>query len=100
MRLEKSWRDLKLYRSGLFDWYMDLDAAASEDESLHMLDPYNPNHMLWKVVEFEDIPQFTERPPSFAERLAGARLALMLLVLYTGVAFSLSFVLFLRYDVR
>jgi len=100
VRLEKNWRELKEFRSRLFDWYMALDAAATDDETLHILDPYNPNHMLWKKVPFDEIPQYQERPASFGERFAAARLPLLLLVLYTVVSFALAFVLFLRYDVR
>ena len=100
VRLVKSWSDLKLFQSGLFDWYMELDAAASEEETLHMLDPYNPGRMLWKVVDFEEIPRFHEKPASAAERLEGARLSLALLIIYTAIAFALSFVLFMKYDVR
>lgn len=100
VRLEKNWQDLKQFRSQLFEWYMALDAAATEDETLHIVDPYNPGRMLFKVVNFEQIPQFQERRASFSERLSSARLPLLLLILYTGAAFALSFVLFLRYDVR
>lgn len=100
VRLVRSWSDMKLFQSMLFDWYMELDAAASEEETLHILDPYNPGHMLWKVVDLEEIPRFHEKQASAAERLAAARLPLALLIIYTAIAFALSFVLFLRYDVR
>ena len=100
MRLNRGWRDMKIFQSRLFDWYMELDAAASEEETLHILDPYNPGRMLWKVVDFEEIPRFHEKPASAAERLAAARMPLVLLVIYTMGAFALSFVLFLKYDVR
>ena len=55
---------------------------------------------MWKVVYCEEIPRFHEKPASAAERLAAARMPLVLLVIYTMGAFALSFVLFLKYDVR
>jgi ABC-type transport system involved in multi-copper enzyme maturation permease subunit len=98
VRLRKCWSDIKLYQAQLFEWFKDVD--ADDPQSMHLYDPYNPHFMTHKVVDFETIPQFRERRATFTERLESARLSLALLVIYTAIAFALSFVLFLRYDVR
>lgn len=98
VRLRKSWSDMKLYQSQLLEWFKDVD--ANDPESWHIYDAYNTMGMTHKIVDFETIPQCQERPATFTERLDGARLSLALLIIYTAIAFALSFVLFIRYDVR
>lgn len=97
VRLRKAWRDMNLYQIQLLEWFKDVD--ANDPESMHI---YNPrwNRATREGVDFETVPQFQERRASFTERLEGARLSLALLIIYTAGAFALSFVLFLRYDVR
>jgi len=98
VRLRKSWNDMNLYQSQLLEWFKGVD--ANDPESMHIYIPSNASSMTWKGVNFATVPQFQERRASFAERLEGARLSLALLILYTTIAFALSFVLFVRYDVR
>ena len=98
VRLRKAWSDMSLYQSQLLEWFKGVD--AKDPESMHIYDPSNTFGMTHKIVDFAIVPQFQERRASFAERLDGARLSLALLIIYTVIAFSLSFVLFVRYDVR
>ncbi len=98
VRLRKTWSDMKLYQVQLLEWFKDVD--ANDPESMHIYDPYNTYGMTHKIVDFETVPQFRERRATLSERLDAARLSLLLLILYTAIAFALSFVLFLKYDVR
>ncbi len=98
VRMRKAWRDMNTYQSQLLEWFKDVD--ANDPESSHVYNPRRSFSSTMKGVDFATIPQFRERRASFAERLTAGRLSLLLLIMYTGVAFALSFVLFLRYDVR
>ena len=62
--------------------------------------PPEPLSIFSRGVSFEQVPVFQEKPASLGERLSYARIYLLITLLYTAVAFILSFVLFLKYDVR
>ncbi|MFH1071788.1 MAG: hypothetical protein V1794_19375 [Candidatus Glassbacteria bacterium] len=98
VRLQKAWDDIRNYQNQLLPWFKEID--ANDKESPHWYNPYEDFSTTRKGVSWETVPQFTEQKPTLAERFAAARLSLVLLVLYTAGAFALSFVLFLRYDVR
>lgn len=98
VRLEKTWDDLHIYQNTLLSWFKDID--ANDPDSPHWYNPREDLSTTIKGVNWENMPKFSERLPSAGERLTAARLSLALLIIYTAVAFALSFVLFLRYDVR
>ena len=98
VRLRKEWDDIRNYQSSLINWFKEIDAG--DDKSPHWYNPVESLSTTAQGVSWETVPKFTERRPSASERLAAARLSLAILVLYTAAAFALSFVLFLRYDVR
>ena len=52
------------------------------------------------TVHPEDVPVFKESPRDFGETVAGTLVDVGLLAIYSIVAFSITFVAFLRYDVR
>ncbi len=97
-RFKKDWDDLHGYQGQFLEFFKTLDAA--DPNSPHW---YNPNEDLSttkKPVTFEQVPLFQEKPLSLAERISFLRNYLVVMILYIGVVFSLSLVLFLRYDVR
>ena len=97
-RMRKVWDDLHSHQAQLLAWFKDIDAA--DDKSPHWYNPRENYSTTLKGVSWETVPQFAEGKLSAAERLGAASIALVLLVVFTAVAFVLSFVLFLRYDVR
>jgi ABC-type transport system involved in multi-copper enzyme maturation permease subunit len=97
-RLQKAWVDIHTFQNTLLTWFKDID--AKDPASPHWYNPYEGVSTTRKGVSWETVPQFREQKSSFGERLAAAELSLVLLVIYTVLAFALSFVLFLKYDVR
>jgi len=97
-RLLKTWQDLRIYQGQLLAFFQSFDAR--DPKSPHW---YNPNEDVSTTrlpVSFETVPQFTEKPMSFAERARPAAIYLIMAVLLTCLVYLLSFFLFVRYDVR
>jgi ABC-type transport system involved in multi-copper enzyme maturation permease subunit len=97
LRFRKNWRDMKSFQLGFLQFVKETDAKDPESE--HNLNPGTWSGS-WEPVDFADVPLFKEKAPSFHERFSHAGIYLLLMVIYTAGAFALSFVLFLRYDVR
>jgi len=66
----------------------------------HWYNPYEDYSTTKKSLSFEQVPLFKEKPISLTERFSFLKNYLIVTILYIGVVFSLSLVLFLRYDVR
>jgi ABC-type transport system involved in multi-copper enzyme maturation permease subunit len=97
-RLLKVWKDLHVYQGRLLTFFQALDARDAK--SPHW---YNPNEDVSTTrlpVAFETVPQFVEKPMSFAERFRPAIPYLIMSAAITSLVFALSFFLFVRYDVR
>ncbi len=97
-RFRNVWADLHEYQGRFLEFFKTLDAADSD--SPHWYNPYEDYSTTKKPVSFEQVPLFEEKPLSFAERFSFLRNYLVVLIAYTAIVFSLTFVLFLRYDVR
>jgi ABC-type transport system involved in multi-copper enzyme maturation permease subunit len=97
-RLFKVWKDLHVYQGQLLAFFRSLDARDPKSPHWH-----NPNEDVSTTrlpVTFETVPQFAEKPMSFGERLRPALPNLAVSASLTLLVFALSFVLFVRYDVR
>jgi len=97
-RFRKVWDGFHVYQGQFLAFFKNLD--AQDPKSPHW---YNPNENVSttrKPVAFETIPQFVEKPMSFAERVKPALVFFVINVVYACLIFFLSFVLFVRYDVR
>ena len=97
-RFKKIWTDLHGYQGQFLEFFKTLDAA--DPDSPHW---YNPNEYYSttrKPVTFGQVPVFEEKPLSLEARFSFLKNYLVVMILYIGVVFSLSLVLFLRYDVR
>jgi len=98
LRFRKAWDDMHIYQAQFLNFFKALDAA--DKGSPHW---YNPNENVSTTrqpVAFEKVPQFEERPLSFAERLGPALKFLLINVFMLSAVYFLAFVLFVRYDVR
>jgi ABC-type transport system involved in multi-copper enzyme maturation permease subunit len=51
-------------------------------------------------VSFSEAPQYRERTIPLPERISDAGVFFLAMILYTGVIFFITFVVFTRYDVR
>jgi ABC-type transport system involved in multi-copper enzyme maturation permease subunit len=98
LRFRKVWDDFHIYQSQFLSFFKNLDAL--DPQSPHW---YNPNENISttrKPVAFESVPQFREKPMSLAERVSPALKFLVINVFYSCAVFLLTFILFVRYDVR
>lgn len=98
LRFRKAWADMHVYQEQLLSFFKALDAA--DEGSPHWFNPNENVSTTRKPVAFEKVPQFEERPMSFADRAAPALPYLLINVFVLGAVYFLAFVLFVRYDVR
>ena len=98
VRFRNVWDDLHIFQTQFLAWFKAKD--ATDPDSPHWYNPYEDYSTSKKPVNFEEVPLFEETPPSIGERLVYGGPPFVLLVTYTIVLFALSYVLFLRYDVR
>jgi len=97
-RFRKVWDDFHVYQGQFLAFFKNLD--AQDPKSPHWYNPSENVSTTQKPVAFETVPQFAEKPMTFAERLLPALVFLVINVVYACLIFFLSFVLFVRYDVR
>jgi ABC-type transport system involved in multi-copper enzyme maturation permease subunit len=97
-RFRQVWDDFHIYQGQFLAYFKATDAG--DPKSPHW---YNPNEDVSTTrlpVAFATVPQFIEKPMSFSERLQPALPFLIAIAAYACLVFLLSYVLFVRYDVR
>jgi ABC-type transport system involved in multi-copper enzyme maturation permease subunit len=97
-RLKNIWTDMHIYQNQLLDFFKDIDAR--DPDSPHWYNPLEDVSTTRKPVAFEAIPHFEEKSMSFSDRISSVFKYLTLNLIYVLVVFLLTFVLFVRYDVR
>jgi ABC-type transport system involved in multi-copper enzyme maturation permease subunit len=97
-RLRHNYSNLQNFKTQYLQWFKDVDARG--DQSPHWYDPYGSFSSTRKAVAYEEIPHFTERRATIAERLAETMKYLGVMLAYIGVMLLLTIVRFERYDVR
>jgi ABC-type transport system involved in multi-copper enzyme maturation permease subunit len=98
VRFRKAWDDLHIYQSQFLNFFKALDAA--DKDSPHWYNPDENVSTTRKPVTFEKVPQFEERPMSFADRFGPAFKYLLINIFMLSAVYFLTFVLFVRYDAR
>jgi ABC-type transport system involved in multi-copper enzyme maturation permease subunit len=98
VRFHKVWGDMHVYQDQSLNFFKALDAA--DKDSPHWFNPNEEVSTTRKPVAFEKVPQFEEKPMSFVERIAPVMTYLLIGVFYLCAVFLLTYVLFVRYDVR
>jgi ABC-type transport system involved in multi-copper enzyme maturation permease subunit len=97
-RFRKVWDEFHIYQNQFLAYFKAFDAG--DPKSPHW---YNPNEDISTTrlpIAFATVPQFVEKPMSLAERLKPALPFLIAIAAYACLIYLLSFVLFIRYDVR
>ena len=97
-RFKNVWDDLHIYQVQFLQFFKTIDAA--DPNSPHWYNPYEDFSTTKKPVSFEQVPLFEEKPLSLAACFSFLKNYLVVMIFYIGVVFSLSLMLFLRYDVR
>jgi ABC-type transport system involved in multi-copper enzyme maturation permease subunit len=98
VRFRKVWSDLHVYQARFLEFFRTLDARDAD--SPHWFNPFEWVSTTRKPVDFSLVPRFEERPMSPGDRIAPALPYLGLGVFYVCAVFLVSFILFIRYDVR
>jgi len=98
LRFQQVWNSLHEYQTQFLQFFKEFD--ANDPESPHWLHPYRDLSSTRKPVSYEEVPVFQENVISLRERFMFVFPYLLVIVLYTAVIFFLTFVLFVRYDVR
>ncbi len=97
-RFKKVWEEMHIYQNQFLNFFKSLD--ASDPDSPHWYNPLEEVSTTRKPVAFESVPFFEEKAMSFSDRLSSVFKYLIINAIYVAVIFLLSFVLFVRYDVR
>jgi ABC-type transport system involved in multi-copper enzyme maturation permease subunit len=97
-RFRKTWDDMHIYQGQFLNFFKTMDAA--DKDSPHWYNPFENVSTTRKPVAFEKVPQFEEKPMPAAARIAPALKYLVINVFTVSALFFLTFVLFVRYDVR
>jgi ABC-type transport system involved in multi-copper enzyme maturation permease subunit len=98
VRFRKAWGDLHVYQGQFLSFFKALDAADSN--SPHWFNPSENISTTRKPVAVEKAPRFEERPILFSDRIAPVLKYLIISVFYSCAVFLLTYVFFIRYDVR
>ena len=98
VRFNKVWGDLHVYQGQFLSFFKNID--AQDKDSPHWYNPHEDVSTTRKPVAFEEVPLFDEKSLSLPERISSVIKYLIINVVYTCVIFFLTFVLFVRYDVR
>lgn len=97
-RFRKAWEDMHVYQEQFLGFFKALDAA--DKDSPHWYNPHENVSTTRKPVAFEKVPQFAERPMPFAARVGPALKYLLINAFVLSFVYLLTFLLFVRYDVR
>jgi ABC-type transport system involved in multi-copper enzyme maturation permease subunit len=97
-RFRKAWDDLHVFQGGFQGFFTAFD--ASDPKSPHWYNPREDVSTTRLKVSPDVVPKFAERPMSFADRMGPALRYIALLASAAALVFALSFLLFIRYDVR
>jgi ABC-type transport system involved in multi-copper enzyme maturation permease subunit len=98
LRFRRDWDDMHIYQTQFLDFFKALD--ATDKDSPHWYNPSENVSTTRKPVAFEKVPQFEEKPLSFVERAGPALKYLVINVFMASAVFFLTFILFVKYDVR
>ena len=98
VRFQHVWDGLHAYQIQFLTFFKEKD--AQDTNSPHWYNPREDVSTTRKPVKFEEIPVFQEKVLTYGEHFARAFPYGVVILLYTAVVFCLTFVLFVRYDVR
>jgi ABC-type transport system involved in multi-copper enzyme maturation permease subunit len=97
-RFRRNWNDLHEFQARFLTFFKDKDAA--DKDSPHWYNPREGLSTTRKKASFAEVPQYREHTAPLVERMSGAGVFFLLLSFYTAMVFALTFVLFMKYDVR
>lgn len=97
-RFKNNWDDLHTYQGQFLTWFKAFD--AKDLKSPHWYNPYEDYSTSKSKINIDEVPVYSERIIPFAQRISQSGIYIALLLVYTTIIFFVSFILFVRYDVR
>jgi len=97
-RFKNNWDDLHTYQGQFLVWFKAFD--AKDPKSPHWYNPYEDYSTSKSKINIDEVPVYSESIVPFAQRISQSGIYIALLLVYTAILFYISFVLFVRYDVR
>ena len=98
LRLTKNWNDLHTYQNQFLNWFKAFD--FKDDKSPHWFNPKEDYSTSKKEVKLAEVPVYIEKTIGIGQRIRQSGVYIALLLVYTSIIFFISFLLFVRYDVR
>lgn len=97
-RFEKNWKHMHIYQEQLLQFFKEKD--QSDPKSPHWYNPFEDYSTTRKPCNFDEVPRYSERMTSFKNRIKNMAKPIILLLTYTIVFMIVSYMLFIKYDVR
>jgi len=97
-RFINNWNDLHVYQGQFLAWFKAFD--AKDPKSPHWYNPNEDYSTSKSKINIDEVPVYSERIIPFSQRISQSGIYIALLLLYTTIIFFVSFILFVRYDVR
>jgi ABC-type transport system involved in multi-copper enzyme maturation permease subunit len=97
-RFRNNWNDLHVYQEQFLAWFKAFD--AKDPKSPHWYNPNEDYSTSKSKINIDEVPVYSERIIPFSKRMSQSGIYIALLLVYTTIIFFVSFILFLRYDVR
>jgi ABC-type transport system involved in multi-copper enzyme maturation permease subunit len=98
LRFQRNWEMLHLYQQQFFQWFKSIDAL--DKDSPHWLNPWENYSSSKKPVKFEEVPIYNETPTDMSVRFQKFAIYTGILIIYIFLAFSITFLKFLKSDIR
>ncbi|MDP3003026.1 MAG: ABC transporter permease subunit [Bacteroidales bacterium] len=97
-RFKNNWDDLHAYQGQFLAWFKAFD--AKDPKSPHWYNPYEDYSTSKSKINIEEVPVYSESFVPFTQRISQSGIYIALLLVYTTIIFFVSFILFVKYDVR
>lgn len=97
-RFRTVWKDIHAFQAQFLTFFKAKDAL--DPGSPHWFNPYESIATSRKPVNPGELPVFTEKRASFEDRISFGGIYMVSLLLITAIVLYVTFILFVRYDVR
>jgi ABC-type transport system involved in multi-copper enzyme maturation permease subunit len=97
-RFKNNWDDMHTYQEQFLAWFKAFD--AKDANSPHWYNPYEDYSTSKNKVNVDEVPVYSESIIPFAQRISQSGIYIALLLVYTTIIYFVSFILFVKYDVR
>jgi ABC-type transport system involved in multi-copper enzyme maturation permease subunit len=98
LRFRKNWDDLHIFQEQFLQFFKDFD--GKDEGSPHWYNPFEMYSTTRLPVAIETVLVYEEKLSSYGQRLDFMKYYLMIMIIYSGIIFFISFTLFVKYDVR